>query len=380
MTDAEFDEVVVDFYKAAMGEQPWGIGLGKVRHAMSAQAVNLYGAVKQTRSVAFSFEVGEARPEAALDFIREYHQIDPRAALGMSLPVGQVGSCHRHFDDEFVAQDRFYQEFLIPYGGRYSSGMKVYEDDEQAVIWGIHRPLGAQPLNDAEEALVERLGLQLQNAVTTFLAQRKVAQPASVGIELLQRMPQPLMLLDETRRIVFCNEPARGLLEAGQVLADRAGLLSGPTLADDAQLLIALRTLGLSARSYLGNGPASDKVFLRLQNSSGARLGVYLYAMRPSHTMGAFGPNGLALVMLHDPQHETRRDPFVVAATWGLTPAEAKVAVALQQGHSGAEIALAHGVSQNTVRTQIQHAMEKMGVTRQAELVGLLASLPPALS
>jgi hypothetical protein len=39
--------------------------------------------------------------------------------------------------------------------------------------------------------------------------------------------------------------------------------------------------------------------------------------------MGAFGPNSLALVMLHDPQVGSELDPFVVAATWGLTPAEA---------------------------------------------------------
>jgi DNA-binding CsgD family transcriptional regulator/PAS domain-containing protein len=380
MTDAEFDDVVVDFYKAAMGEQPWGHGLEKVRLALKAQVVNLYGVVKQTRSVAFSFEVGEARPEAALDFIREYHLIDPRAALGMSLPVGQLVSCHRHFDEQFVAQDRFYQEFLIPYGGRYSSGMKAHEDDEQVVIWGVHRPLGAQPLDDAEEALLGRLGLQLQHAVSLFLAQRKTGQPASVGMALLRRMPQPMLLLDDTRRIVFCNAPARRLLDAGDVLTDRGGLLSGPELADDAQLLIALRTLGLSARSYLGNGPASDKVFLRLQNGSGVRWGVYLYAMRPDHTMGAFGPQGLALVMLHDPQSLSKLDPFVVAATWGLTPAEAKVAVALHQGQSAADIASAHGVSQTTIRTQIQLAMEKLGVSRQAELVGMLATLPPALS
>jgi DNA-binding CsgD family transcriptional regulator len=380
MTDVEFDDVVVDFYKAAMGDQPWGLGLEKVRQAMNAQVVNLYGAVKQTRSVAFSFEVGQAQPEAALDFIREYHQIDPRAALAMSTPAGQVVSCHRHFDEAFVTQDRFYQEFLIPYGGRYSSGMKVYEDEEQAVIWGVHRPLGSQPVNDDEEALIERLGLQLQNAVAIFLAQQKMAQPASVGIELLQRMPQPLMLLDETRRIVFCNEPARDLLDTGAVLTNQAGLLCGPRIADDAQLLIALRTLGLSSQSYLGNRPSSDKVFLRLQDGTGSLLGIYLYAMRPGDTLGAFGPNGLALVMLHDPQRETELDPFVVAATWGLTPAEAKVAIALKQGRSGAEIALVHGVSVNTVRTQIQSAMEKMGVTRQAELVSQLATLPPALT
>jgi len=380
MTDVDFDEVVVDFYKAAMGEQPWGLGLEKVRQALGAQVVNLYGAVKQTRSVAFSFEVGHAKAEAALDFIRLYHQIDPRAALAMNTPAGQVVSCHRHFDEAFVAQDRFYQEFLIPYGGRYSTGMKVYEDDEQAVIWGVHRPMGSQPVNEAEEVLIQRLGLQLQHAVAIFLAQREVAQPASVGIELLQRMAQPLMLLDETRRIVFSNEPAQQLLDSALVVRDRSGLLSGPTQADDAQLLIALRSLGLSEKSYLGHGKPSDQVFLRVQNPAGSRLGICLHAMRPSHTLGAFGSKGLALVLLHAPQRESKLDPFVVAATWGLTPAEAKVAIALRDGRSSADIAMGHGVSLNTIRTQVQSAMEKMGVSRQAELVSQLATLPPVLA
>jgi DNA-binding CsgD family transcriptional regulator len=378
VTEDEFDEIVADFYQAATGEQPWGVGLDKVRRVLGAQVVNLYGANKLTRSVAFSFEVGQAQPEAALDFIREYHQIDPRAALAMGAPVGQVVSCHRHFDEAFVAQDRFYQEFLIPYGGRYSSGMKVYEDEGLAVIWGVHRPLGARPVSKLEEGWITRLGMHLHHAVVIYLAQQKVAQPTSVGIELLQRMSQPLMLLDETRHIVFCNAPARRLLDAGGVLSDKGGLLSGPDLADDARLLIALRELGLSPQSYLGNGPASDKVFLRLQNSAGSRLGIYLYAMRPGHAMGAFGPGSLALVMLHDPQQGSDLDPFVVAATWDLTPAEAKVAIGLKRGLSAPEIASAHGVSINTIRTQIRMAMEKTGVTRQAELVNLLATLPPA--
>lgn len=70
LNEQQFDEVVADFYQAATGAQPWGIGLDKVRRAMGAQVVNLYGANKQSRSVAFSFEVGQAQPEAALDFIR----------------------------------------------------------------------------------------------------------------------------------------------------------------------------------------------------------------------------------------------------------------------------------------------------------------------
>jgi DNA-binding CsgD family transcriptional regulator len=54
------------------------------------------------------------------------------------------------------------------------------------------------------------------------------------------------------------------------------------------------------------------------------------------------------------------------------------VAIGLKQGLSAPEIASAHGVSLNTIRTQIRMDMEKMGVARQAELVNLLATLPPA--
>jgi DNA-binding CsgD family transcriptional regulator len=381
MNECHFDQIVADFYKSAAGEQPWGVGLERVRQIMRAQVVNLYGMVKATRSVALSFEVGEASPQAALDFILKYHQIDCRAQLGMSMPVGQVVSCHRHFDDRFVESDPFFQEFLIPYGGRYASGMKLYEDEEQVVFFGIHRPLGMPPLDDGEEALTHRLGVHLRQAFVLYLRQQKRAQPASVGIELLKRLPQPMVLTDEHRRILFKNEGAERLMRSSDVLQDRQGLLCGPRSGDDAQLLIALRALHLSTQSYLvGDAKPMDKIFLRLQNSLGIRVGLYLYALRSAHSMGAFGPQNLALILLHDPTSQAQLDPFAVAATWDLTPAEAKAAIALYQKLSIPEIAERHGVSINTVRTQVQSAMVKMGVSRQAELVACLATLPPMLA
>lgn len=380
MNERKFDQIVADFYKSAAGEQPWGIGLEQVRQVMRAQVVNLYGMVKATRSVALSFEVGDASPQAALDFILKYHQIDCRAQLGMSMPVGQVVSCHRHFDEKFVESDPFFQEFLIPYGGRYTSGMKLYEDDEQVVFFGIHRPLGMSPLDDEEEALTHRLGIHLQQAFALYLRQKKRAQPASVGIELLKRLPQPMVLTDEHRRILFKNESAERLMRGLGVLQDRQGLLCGPRSGDDAQLLIALRALHLSGHSYLGDAQPSDKIFLRMKNDSGAWIGLYLYALRSSQSMGVFGTQNLALILLHDSAVQTELDPFAVAATWDLTPAEAKAAVALRQGLSTLQIAERHGVSLNTVRTQVQSAMAKMGVRRQAELVSCLASLPPTLA
>ena len=44
-------------------------------------------------------------------------------------------NCHEHFDDAFVASNAFYQEFLIPYGGRYVSGTQLFRQGDEVVIW-----------------------------------------------------------------------------------------------------------------------------------------------------------------------------------------------------------------------------------------------------
>jgi len=80
--------------------------------------------------------------------------------------------------------------------------------------------------------------------------------------------------------------------------------------------------------------------------------------------------------IIHDPTARPELDPFVVAASFDLTPAEARVAVALARGASVADIAARHAVSTHTVRSQVKSVLFKTGTGRQAELVSLLAALP----
>ena len=81
-----------------------------------------------------------------------------------------------------------------------------------------------------------------------------------------------------------------------------------------------------------------------------------------------------------DPTHgkQLELDPFVVAAAFDLTPAEARVAVAAAQGVGADDIARRHGVSTHTVRSQLKTIFQKTGTERHAELVSLLAGLPMA--
>lgn len=66
----------------------------------------------------------------------------------------------------------------------------------------------------------------------------------------------------------------------------------------------------------------------------------------------------------------------MVAASFDLTPAEARVAIALARGASVVDVATELAVSPHTIRAQVKAVLAKTGTSRQAELVSLLAALP----
>lgn len=62
-------------------------------------------------------------------------------------------------------------------------------------------------------------------------------------------------------------------------------------------------------------------------------------------------------------------DSKLLAALFGLTPAEQRVAVLLAQGDDAAEIAAVLQVQANTVRSHIKQLLTKSNTRRQAEFV-----------
>jgi DNA-binding CsgD family transcriptional regulator len=63
---------------------------------------------------------------------------------------------------------------------------------------------------------------------------------------------------------------------------------------------------------------------------------------------------------------------------YGLTRMEAELAVSMHAGRSQREHAEARGVLESTIRSQLKSLTAKMGCRRQAEVVALIANLPPA--
>ena len=69
-------------------------------------------------------------------------------------------------------------------------------------------------------------------------------------------------------------------------------------------------------------------------------------------------------------------EPAFIMAAYDLTPAEARVALAIAQGANAARIALDRKIGVSTVRTQIHSILEKTCCRTQAELNVELLLLP----
>jgi DNA-binding CsgD family transcriptional regulator len=85
---------------------------------------------------------------------------------------------------------------------------------------------------------------------------------------------------------------------------------------------------------------------------------------------------GLAVLAITPVATPDAPDGALVRALFDLSATEARVARSLTQGRTVDQIAIASGVSRETIRTQLKSIMAKTGTRRQAEMTALLAGLP----
>jgi DNA-binding CsgD family transcriptional regulator len=88
--------------------------------------------------------------------------------------------------------------------------------------------------------------------------------------------------------------------------------------------------------------------------------------------MYAFGPMAVALLTIAPATCKNFADPIFIGSMFDLTPAEARITIALLEGGNLRSIARAQRVSVETIRSQLKSVFRKTNTSRQADLIALL--------
>jgi DNA-binding CsgD family transcriptional regulator len=159
--------------------------------------------------------------------------------------------------------------------------------------------------------------------------------------------------------VVQLNSAAEQILKSGDGLCFRSGSIEATRMSVNEQLQASIA----DAVPQQGCGAPSGNSFA-CSRPSGKRP--YVIHVLPLTATSADPAPVKALVMIVDPEHEHEPSKAVIRRIFGLTNAEADVALRVMRG-----------VSRATVNTHLQHIFDKTDTHRQAELVRLLLTIIP---
>lgn len=336
-------------------------------------------------------------PQAVAAYAAHYADLDPLLPALRDAPAGAVLDLDAVQPRAALEASAYYAGYARPHDVHACLAGVAWRTADFVVKLYCVRGRDAPPFRAADRAAVASLLPHLQRALRTARRLARLDAERGAILGALDVLADAVVLTDADGRIIDANRAAAALLGAGDVLAVErladggAGRIRAARPADTAALRHLIATVAGAPGDWASPGRSGGCADLTAGTAGGTlRLarpgrGPLSVAVTPVRRRPAVpGPfaretgdgarcRPAAVLFVTDP--EARPAGAVVErlrATYGLTPAEADVAVAVSRGAGLRAIATDRGVGLATVRSQLLHVYAKTGIQNQAGLSGLV--------
>lgn len=259
----------------------------------------------------------------------------------------------------------FFNEFLRPIGSENGIMMGLALMGTTTTTMNIARSYRGGVFDDEEIALARRWQEHLARAVRLGHEMR-IAQAAFNAIDqLVESTRQCLFFLDVRGRIRRMTSAAEAMLASKSVLCNPNGVLTIVRSEDDCKLRKLITQAGSREQARQVGGT------IRLDDGLGSTCELSVAPLGP-RTIATWSSEPIILVTVATQYRSSMPTELRVRRRFGLTPAEARLALALLSGNTLREVADDAALSINTVRAQLSTIFSKTGCRRQADLVRTL--------
>lgn len=263
--------------------------------------------------------------------------------------------------DDAIKKDPYYQEFLARCGLRNFAGVKVGSGD---TVWclSIQRSLSEGVFTTPEIQALRQLSVRLESVAAT--ASALAFAHGHAALSAFDVADKAAVLLDRRGDVVRVNGMAERLFDGDISIVNRRLVSSNPRATGD---------LNDAVKKLLWTRQSSSVPSILFQREG--RGPVIVYAMAWPNIRDLALSAFHAVAVLVDP--DTRAQPAMrtLQSGFGLTPAEARLALALVSGGDLNSESARLGLSRETIRKQLRAVFGKTGTRRQVELVAMLANL-----
>lgn len=356
-------------YEAAICPERWPVVLRALADRVGAEEGLLFAEDFRSTKPPLMTATRGAGDEALQRFALR-HRRNPWSLRSLAQPAGTILRTEELVPRAELLDSDFFRECLAPLGLWHSLGGNVINEPGLLVCFSFLRSPRRGSFDDVRLRRMQQYLCHLRRAVRLQLHTRSQDLLDGAALEALEALEEGVFLVDADARVLFANQAGAALLSRGDGLIGGPRGLAARRPSDTAWLRTTIRSAASATR---GSGARAiprdaDPWPLRVAISPLGR-----------HSFDGVRGEARVAVFVSDPSRTVDLAVPLLTQAFGLSRAEAHVAVQIARGADLATIAARARVSINTVRTQLARAFDKTHTRRQAELVRLLARFAPSV-
>ena len=280
-----------------------------------------------------------------------------------------------------LIESRWYREVLVHEGIIHLVTSIVFDGSDgqnPCVVCSLYRGLDAEAFAGEDKQKLSLILPHISRALGVMLKLRNAEFKLVASYAALDRIGTGVLLVGGDRSILFANRAAKNILadDDGLSLRKSGAGSPGQLFSADLDTQSDIDTALNNAIEPMAQAVPHFAQSVRVRRPSGQLPYALQFSSLGSNNEFGQGKDApQVIVFISDPAQEIQVDPELLKKTYGLTPAEIRVAVTLCQEGSIEDVAAKAGVSVSTVRTQLLQVYQKTGVDNRTKLTKLIVSL-----
>ncbi|CAN5605220.1 hypothetical protein BH10ACI3_BH10ACI3_00100 [soil metagenome] len=321
----------------------------------------------------FDFITHNFLVEDLLEYFEHFQHISPMKRHLAKLEPGERFWRLRDCPDEDFVKTEFYQDHMLKQDIYDLNYFALFRHAKITGGMSFTRSKSARPFSDNEIKAMNYIVPHVRRAFQVYLTIRGAQRERQIMAETLSKIPQGVIVVDRSGKIVFMNGSAEKVTDTRDGLEiDRNRILFASLSPDNRKLRAEMNSIFEPSIHVSINHGGS----LMLTRPSGRRPLQVLISPFSDQGFGGFGTETLALLFVYDPGQTVATSDELLTQMYHLTPTEAQLTSILANGKTLNEAAETLGVTKNTIRTHLKHIFSKTETNRQSDLVSLILNGP----
>jgi DNA-binding CsgD family transcriptional regulator len=361
MLPEDVRSAVDTLYEAGFDRSLWQAGLEQLCGAIGADSAITVPrvAAEDTIILPFSSELAEFAERFVADgwYLDDYRANRgwPLTDRGQTIVLEQDIATEKDHEREPI-----FQELMLPFGKKWWGGITFKSPSRQYVL-SVFRGSNAEMFSDDDRDLFQVISGHLARIVTT--AERVGWVQARLGLDMLDGMDEAAILLDGQGHVIEMTRGAESLMGDSLTVLGRKITSRSRSVA---------RNIHAAVQRAIAEGPDGSQP-LRIERQ-GKRPILLDVLPVPNRFDGVFLFARL-IILLTDLERQPLPTLALLKQVFGLTSAEAQIALELTSGLSLTEAGEKCGITRETAKTHLKAIFFKTDTNRQSALVGLIRSI-----